>query len=107
MGVAIFVASGDRIERDEMAPYLPDMPPENIFGMMKPGDKCKLVRKLKERYKVIMVGDDRNDYLAMWEADIAVLSLQEEADRPGKIFDVADIRIKDIGEIKEIIEEIG
>jgi len=62
---------------------------------------------LKERYKVIMVGDDRNDYLAMGEADIAVLSLQEEADRPGKIFDVADIRIKDIGEIKEIIEEIG
>ncbi len=56
---------------------------------------------------MIMVGDDRNDYLAMGEADIAVLSLQEEADRPGKIFDVADIRIKDIGEIKEIIEEIG
>lgn len=106
MGVAIFVASGDRIEKDEMAPYLPDMPPENIFGMMNPEGKCKLVRKLKEQYKVIMVGDDRNDYLAMREADIAVLSLQEEADRPGKIFEVADIRIKDIGEIKEIIEEI-
>ena len=106
-GVLLFVASGDRIEGEEMAAYLPDIPPENIFGMMKPEDKRELVRKLKEEHKVMMVGDDRNDYLAMWEADIAVLSLQEEADRPGKIFEVADFRIKDIGEVKEIIEEIG
>ncbi len=107
MGILIFVASGDRIEGEEMAAYLPDIPADNIFGMMKPDDKRELVRKLKEEHKVMMVGDDRNDYLAMWEADIAVLSLQEEADRPGKIFEVADFRIKDIGEVKEIIEEIG
>jgi len=107
MGVQLFVASGDRIEGEEMAVYLPDIPPGNIFGMMKPEDKRELVRKLKGEYKVIMVGDDRNDYLAMWEADIAVLSLQEEVDRPGKLFEVADFRIKDIGEVKEIIKEIG
>jgi Cu+-exporting ATPase len=105
--IQLFVASGDRIEGEEMAAYLPDIPPGNIFGMMKPEDKRELVRKLKGEYKVMMVGDDRNDYLAMWEADIAVLSLQEEADRPGKLFEVADFRIKDIGEVKEIIEEIG
>jgi Cu+-exporting ATPase len=105
MGIPIFVASGDRIEREEMAMHLPDVPQENIFGMMTPGDKRELVKKLKKDYKVIMVGDDSNDYLAMWEADIAVLSLQEEADRPGKIFEVADFRIKDIGEVKKIIEE--
>ncbi|MCK4476642.1 MAG: HAD family hydrolase [Methanophagales archaeon] len=107
MGILLFLASGDRIEGEEMAAYLPDIPADNIFGMMKPEDKRELVRKLKEEHKVMMVGDDRNDYLAMWEADIAVLSLQEEADRPGKIFEVADFRIKDIGEVKEIIEEIG
>jgi len=107
MGIMTFVASGDRIEKEEMAAYLPDIPPENIFGMMKPEDKRELVRELKVEHKVMMVGDDRNDYLALWEADIAVLSLQEAADRPEKIFEVADFRIKDIGEVKGIIEEMG
>ena len=107
MGILLFLASGDRIEGEEMTAYLPDIPVDNIFGMMKPDDKRELVRKLKEEHKVMMVGDDRNDYLAMWEADIAVLSLQEAADRPGEIFEVADFMIKDIREVKEIIEEIG
>ena len=106
MGVSVFVASGDRIEREEMAAYLPDVPPENLFGMMKPEDKRDLVRRLKEKQTVVMVGDDRNDYLAMCEADISVLSLQEEADRPGVILEVADFRIKKIGEVKGIIEEM-
>ncbi len=106
MGVKTFVASGDRIEREEIATYLPDIPPDNIFGMQKPEDKRDLVRQLKEEHKVMMVGDDTNDYLAMWEADIAVLSLQEEADRPGKIFEIADFRIKDIMEVKDVIDEM-
>ncbi|MHC1611349.1 MAG: HAD family hydrolase [Candidatus Methanospirareceae archaeon] len=105
-GVQTFIASGDRIEREEMAIYLPDVQPENIFGMMKPEDKRDLVRMLKNEYKVVMVGDDRNDYLAMLEADIAVLSLQEAGDRPEELFDVADFRINDIGEIREIIGEM-
>ncbi len=105
--ISLFLASGDRIEGEEMTAYLPYIPADNIFGMMKPEDKRDLVRELKKEHKVMMVGDDRNDYLAMWEADIAVLSLQEAADRPGKLFEVADFRINDIGEVKEIIEEIG
>ena len=105
LGVLTFIASGDRIESEEMAMYLPDVRPGNIFGMMKPEDKRDLVRKLKDEHKVIMVGDDRNDYLAMREADIAVLSLQEAADRPKEVFEVADFRINDIGEIREIISE--
>jgi soluble P-type ATPase len=105
-GVQTFIASGDRIEREEMATYLPDVQPENIFGTMKPEDKRELVRKLKDKHKVVMVGDDRNDYLAMLEADIVVLSLQEAADRPKEVFDVADFRINDIQEIKEIVGEM-
>jgi soluble P-type ATPase len=105
-GVQTFIASGDRIEREEMAMYLPDVQPENIFGTMKPEDKRELVRKLKDEYKVVMVGDDRNDYLAMLEADVVVLSLQEAADRPKEVFDVADFRINDIREVKEIIGEM-
>ncbi len=106
LGVQTFIASGDRIESEEMAMYLPDVPPENIFGTMKPEDKRELVRMLKDEYRVMMVGDDRNDYLAMQEADIAVLSLQEAADRPKEVFDVADLRIRDIVEIREIIKEM-
>jgi len=106
MGCAVFIASGDRIEPEEISVYLPEVPPENIFGMMTPEDKRDLVRKLKDRYRVIMVGDDRNDYLAFCESDIAVLSLQEAADRPGEIFEVADFRINNIEEVKGIIEEM-
>ena len=106
MGVQTFIASGDRIEREEVATYLPDVPPENIFGTMKPEDKRELVRKLKHEYQVVMVGDDRNDYLAMLEADIAVLSLQEAADRPKEVFEVSDLRINDIGEIRGILKEM-
>lgn len=106
MGVQTFIASGDRIEREEMASYLPDVQPENIFGTMKPEDKQELVRKLKDTHKVIMVGDDRNDYLAMREADVVVLSLQEAADRPKEVFDVADFRINDIREVREIVREM-
>ncbi len=105
-GYAIFIASGDRVEPDEVSPYLPEVPASNIFGMMTPEDKRDLVRRLKSRYRVIMVGDDRNDYLAFCESDIAVLSLQEAADRPGELFDVADFRINDIEELKGIIEEV-
>ena len=104
--VQTFIASGDRIEREEMASYLPDVQPENIFGTMKPEDKGELVRKLKETHKVIMVGDDRNDYLAMREADVVVLSLQEAAARPKEVFDVADFRINDIREMRDIVREI-
>jgi soluble P-type ATPase len=106
-GIPTFIASGDRIERDEVASYLPEVPPENVFGMMKPEDKRDLVRRLRDRYRVVMVGDDRNDYLAMLEADIAVLSLQEEAMRAKELFEVADVRIREIGELRGILEEIG
>jgi len=106
LGVLTFIASGDRIEQEEMAVYLPDVPPDHIFGMMNPEDKRKLVRSLKKDHTVMMVGDDRNDYLAMQEADIAVLSLQEAADRPKEVFEVADFKINELGELREIIEEI-
>lgn len=105
-GIPFFIASGDRIEREEMASYLPDVPPDHIFGTMTPEDKRDLVRKLKATYRVMMVGDDRNDYLALLEADVAVLSLQEEAARPKEIFEVADVWIREIGELREIIKEI-
>ncbi|MHC1635241.1 MAG: HAD family hydrolase [Candidatus Methanospirareceae archaeon] len=103
--IHIFIASGDRVERTGFAVKFFRLPPDHIFGMMTPEGKRELVRRLKGEYKrVMMVGDDKNDYLAMKEADIAVLCLQEEAERPKEIFDVADFTIKDIREIMEIIE---
>ncbi|MCW7075330.1 MAG: HAD family hydrolase [Candidatus Methanospirare jalkutatii] len=102
--VAVFIASGDRIEGEEVAPFFRGVPPENIFGMLKPGDKCRLVKRLRQRYeKVIMVGDDKNDYYAMCAADIAVLSLQIEAERPKELFDVADFVVRDVQEVEEIV----
>ena len=107
LGISVFIASGDRLEKEEMPLYLSAVPSENIFGMQKPEDKKDLVKNLKEKYeKVMMVGDDRNDYLAMKEADIAVLSQQIEGERTREIFEVTDFTIKDIMEVKGIVEKL-
>ncbi|MCW3136289.1 MAG: HAD family hydrolase [Canidatus Methanoxibalbensis ujae] len=106
-GVEVFIASGDRIERDEISPFLPGVSASNIFGMLSPDEKCKLVKRLRNEYdKVIMVGDDKNDYYAMCAADVSVLSLQIESERPKKLFDIADFVIRNIGEVERIVNEL-
>jgi Cu+-exporting ATPase len=99
---SIYVASGDRkVSLEQLANFI-DIPTENTFGTADSKDKQEIVRRLKENNKVMMVGNSSNDILAMKEADIGVLTLQQKEKIPKKLFDAADFVIDNINQILEI-----
>lgn len=57
---------------------------------------------LKKKYKVMMVGNSSNDVLAIEEADIGVLTLQQGEIPPDKVNGVADYVIKNIKDVLKI-----
>ncbi len=101
-GIEIFVASGDRKGALEKLAEFIGIPKENVFGTATPRMKAEIVKRLKEKYEVMMVGDSTNDILALEEADIGVLTLQQTEKRPKKVYDAADFVISNIKEILEI-----
>jgi len=100
-GFNIFVASGDRTRSlIELANFI-HIPSENVFGTSDSIRKMKIVRGLKKRYRVMMVGNSANDILALKEADIGVLTLQQGENTPKKVYDAADVIV---GNLKEILD---
>ncbi|MBO4355000.1 MAG: HAD family hydrolase [Methanomicrobium sp.] len=104
MGVATYIASGDRTDKLlKMADYL-GIPHENVHGISTPQIKAQIVRDLKDEYdRVIMVGDGVNDIAAMKEADLAVLSEQQFFKKPKMLTDAADVIIRDVIEVIDIV----
>jgi Cu+-exporting ATPase len=101
-GIEIFVASGDRRESlKELTKYL-NLSKENVFDTADSWKKMMIIRKLKNKYKVMMVGNSANDILALKEADIGVLTLQQKEETPKKVFDAADVVVDNINEILDI-----
>jgi Cu+-exporting ATPase len=101
-GVEIYVASGDRTKSlEELAEYI-HIPRDNVCGTADSWDKRNIVRHLKQYYKVMMVGNSSNDLLAIEEADIGVLTLQQEEDVPEKLYNGADVVVSNIKDILEI-----
>lgn len=100
-GFHIYVASGDRTKSlMELANFI-HIPSDNIFGTSDSKRKMEIVRGLKERYRVMMVGNSSNDILALKEADLGVLTLQDEIP-PEKVFDAADVVVDNIKDILKI-----
>jgi Cu+-exporting ATPase len=98
----IYVASGDRTKSlVELSNFI-QIPSENVFGTAHAKRKKEIVRDLKQRYKVMMVGNSANDILALEEADIGVLTLQQDENPPRKVFDAADVVVSNIKEILNI-----
>jgi len=98
----IYVASGDRTKSlVELSNFI-QIPSENVFGTAHAKRKKEIVRELKQRYKVMMVGNSANDILALEEADIGVLTLQQDEKPPRKVFDAADVVVSNIKEILNI-----
>ncbi|AXV37742.1 MAG: HAD family hydrolase [Methanobacteriaceae archaeon] len=101
-GIDIYVASGDRKKSlEELARFI-DIPLENVFSTADSRRKKEIVRELKKKYKVMMVGNSANDILALEEADIGVLTLQQEENTPQKVFDAADVVVNNIKEVLDI-----
>ena len=107
MGVPTFIASGDRVTKlEKMADHL-GIPRDRVYGVATPTVKAQIVSDLKEEYdKVLMVGDGINDLGAMKNADIAILTIQQEGDRPEELYAVADYVVKDVSAVLPIVKEL-
>ena len=106
LGVPTFIASGDRVTKlEKMADYL-GIPRDRVYGVATPSVKAQIVSDLKDEYDtVVMVGDGINDLAAFRKADIAILTIQQEADRPEQLYRAADHVIKSVGEVLPIVRE--
>jgi len=104
LGVATFIASGDREAKlERMADYL-GIPRDRVFGVATPTMKERIVRDLKETYSlVVMVGDSINDLLAMRAADLAVLTEQQCTQKHEELIAAANHRITDVRDVLGII----
>jgi Cu+-exporting ATPase len=101
-GIDIFIASGDRKgSLQKLAEYI-GVPKENVFDTADAWKKKKIVKRLKQNYKVMMVGNSVNDIFALEEADMGVLTEQQKENTPQKVYDAADIIIDNINEILNI-----
>ncbi len=101
-GIEIFVASGDRkISLEQLADFI-NIPKENIYDTANSRRKKEIVSELKKKYKVMMVGNSSNDALALEEADVGVLTLQQGETPPEKVHGKADYVIKNIIDILKI-----
>ena len=107
MGVAAFIASGDRTAKLELVADSIGIPRNRVHGVATQVTKAQIVANLKDEYDVVvMTGDGINDLSAFKTADVAVLTLQQAGDRPKVLYDAADYIIKDIRAIIDIIGEL-
>ncbi|MTK64676.1 MAG: HAD family hydrolase, partial [Methanobacterium sp.] len=87
--IQIFVASGDRkVSLEQLADYI-HIPKENVFDTASSRRKKEIIHNLNKNYKVMMVGNSSNDILALEEADVGVLTLQQGDETPDKVFKAA------------------
>ena len=99
-GFHIYVASGDRTKSLEQLASFIHLPSENVCGTASSKRKKEIVQELKKKYKVMMVGNSANDILALKEADVGVLTTQQDEKPSSKVLDAADVVV---GNIKDIL----
>jgi Cu+-exporting ATPase len=100
--IDIFIASGDRKGSLEQLARFISIPQSNVFGTASTKRKQAIIKELKQNYKVMMVGNGSNDILAFKEADIGVLTLQQDEEVPEKVFSAANTVVYNIKEILDI-----
>jgi soluble P-type ATPase len=107
MGVPTFIASGDRVTKlERMADHL-GIPRDRVYGVATPTVKAQIINDLRQEYdRVLMVGDGINDLCAMRNADIAILTVQQAADRPEDLYKEADYVVKSVGEVVTIVQDL-
>lgn len=101
-GAEIYVASGDRTKSlEQLADYI-HIPQDNVCGTVDSWEKRDIVLQLKQNNKVMMVGNSSNDRMAIEEADIGVLTLQQGDDVPERLYNSSDVVVHNIKEILDI-----
>lgn len=107
MGVPTFIASGDRVTKlEKMADHL-GIPRDRVYGVATPTVKAQIINDLRQEYDtVLMVGDGINDLCAMRNADVAILTVQQLADRPEDLYKAADHVVKNVSEVVTIVQQL-
>ncbi len=107
MGVATYIASGDRTDKlVKMADYL-GIPQSNVHGVATPAIKASIVEELRSLYDtVVMVGDGINDLSAMNAADVAILSMQQSDRKPEALRESADYTIQHVTSVVDIVQNL-
>ncbi|WP_067047983.1 HAD family hydrolase [Methanofollis ethanolicus] len=107
MGVATYIASGDRAAKlEKIADHL-GIPRDQVHGIATPSIKAQIVADLKACYDtVVMVGDGINDLQAFEKADVAILSEQQSRQKPKKLCDAADFIIGNVSDVVPIVRDL-
>jgi Cu+-exporting ATPase len=108
MGVATFIASGDRASKlERIADHL-GIPRDHVYGVATPSIKARIVEDLKERHDlVVMVGDGINDLPALEKADVSILTLQQPGEKPEVLFRASDHVVPRVRDVVTIVRGLA
>jgi Cu+-exporting ATPase len=107
MGVATYIASGDRASKlERIADHL-GIPRDHVHGVATPTIKARIVEDLGEQHDiVVMVGDGNNDLAALEQADVAVLTLQQPGGKPEALYRAADHVVPRVRDVVTIVRDL-
>ena len=108
MGIATYIASGDRASKlERIADHLM-IPRDHVHGVATPTIKARIVEDLKEQYDlVVMVGDGINDLPALGKADVAILTLQQPGEKPELLYRAADHVVPRVRDVVTIVRDLA
>lgn len=103
-GADVFVASGDSMRS---LAYLEELGIDlsRVYPVSSPMRKKEIIVDLKSQYRrVVMVGDGLNDLYALREADIGILTVQQDTRPTLKLLLAADKIMTNIKQLPKILE---
>ncbi|MGA2934812.1 MAG: HAD-IC family P-type ATPase [Methanomicrobiales archaeon] len=108
MGIATYIASGDRASKlERIADHL-GIPRDHVHGVATPTIKARIVEDLKEQYDlVVMVGDGVNDLPALERADVAILTLEQPGEKPEVLYRAADHVVPRVRDVVTIVRDLA
>jgi Cu+-exporting ATPase len=108
MGIATYIASGDRASKlERIADHL-GIPRDHVYGVATPSIKARIVEDLQEQHQlVVMVGDGINDLPALQKADVAILTLQQPGEKPDVLYHAADHVVPRVRDVVTIVRDLA
>lgn len=102
----IYIASGDNKQSLYKISSILNIPQNNIYHTCNSTCKRNVIIKLqRDNQKVIMVGNNTNDELAIKQADIGILTLEQNEKLPNTLLNNSDYTINRIGDVLKFIGE--